>query len=68
MCPCPSCLGLLGAINWFVLNVGLADPQDQEAELFGTGGGKKAVEASAASAAETNKEAKGLNSEDKKEK
>ena len=30
------CLGLWVTINWFVLNVGLADPHKQEAEIFGT--------------------------------
>ena len=63
--------GLWGAINWFVLNVGLADPREQEAELFGVAESSSAAQGSGG---ETRKETEGLRvsskltSEDKKAK
>ena len=46
-----SLTGLWFAINWFVLNIGLTDPRQQEAELFGVRAQKKKAEASGANEA-----------------
>lgn len=40
-------IGLTASINWFVYNIGLVDPQQQNKELFGTGDKKEDGDSSA---------------------